>query len=50
MYKKSFTRPVDFFSLEGSTIGNEKKDWKGLKRENPPKSLTPGDNLVYSWL
>jgi hypothetical protein len=20
------------------------------KKENPPKSWTPGDNLVYSWL
>jgi len=20
------------------------------EKENPPKSLTPGDNLVYSWL
>jgi hypothetical protein len=23
---------------------------KSPKIENPPKSLTPGDNLVYSWL
>jgi hypothetical protein len=29
---------------------NGNKSLKPAIKENPPKSLTPGDNPVYSWL
>lgn len=40
--------PIEGMRIKNGGIRNE--IYKPLKTENPPKSWTPGDNLVYSWL
>jgi hypothetical protein len=50
-YPKQFGNFTPKTTLGFTPISKKNVEISGISiKENPPKSLTPGDNLVYSWL